>query len=66
MAGPRNICHELYLLKLVQMKLTLFSQFRRYAPNDADLARLEKKARTAKVGLWSMPNPVAPWEFRRR
>jgi micrococcal nuclease len=26
---------------------------------------LEEEARKARRGLWSMPNPVAPWEFRR-
>jgi micrococcal nuclease len=26
---------------------------------------LEAQARAAKTGLWSHPNPVAPWEFRR-
>jgi endonuclease YncB( thermonuclease family) len=26
---------------------------------------LERSARSRMLGLWSMPNPVAPWEFRR-
>ena len=39
--------------------------FRRYAPRDADLARLEGEARAARIGLWSQPNPVPPWEWRR-
>ena len=26
---------------------------------------LEEEARKARRGLWSMPKPVAPWEFRR-
>jgi micrococcal nuclease len=25
----------------------------------------EEMARSGKVGLWSMPNPVSPWDFRR-
>ena len=25
------------------------------------MARLEAEARKAKVGIWSQPNPVAPW-----
>ena len=27
---------------------------------------LEEEARKARRGLWSMPNPVPPWEFRRQ
>jgi len=27
---------------------------------------LEQTARSQKVGLWSLPNPVPPWEFRRK
>ena len=26
----------------------------------------ERDARSARIGLWSHPNPTAPWEFRRR
>jgi len=37
--------------------------FTRYS-DDKDLARLEQEARKNKVGLWSDPNAVAPWEFR--
>jgi micrococcal nuclease len=38
--------------------------FKKYN-KDPELARLENEARTAKIGLWSMGNAVAPWEFRR-
>jgi endonuclease YncB( thermonuclease family) len=31
---------------------------------DPELARLEKGARAAKVGLWSDPKAVAPWDYR--
>jgi len=27
---------------------------------------LENKARTNKIGLWQEPNPVPPWEWRRK
>lgn len=37
----------------------------RYADNDKALQRAEQKARDRRLGLWSKPNPVAPWEFRR-
>jgi hypothetical protein len=39
--------------------------FVRYAPHDRELARLEAEARKARVGLWSDPNPIPPWEWRR-
>lgn len=40
--------------------------YQKYAPSDTVLRGLEAEARAAKVGLWADPNPVAPWEFRRR
>lgn len=39
--------------------------FRRYAPADKELERLEASARTARVGLWSQPNPIPPWSWRK-
>jgi micrococcal nuclease len=39
--------------------------YRKYAPHDEQLARLEQDARNAKRGLWADAAPVAPWEFRR-
>jgi micrococcal nuclease len=38
---------------------------RRYASHDAGLVRLEAEAKAARIGLWSQPNPVPPWEWRR-
>ena len=39
--------------------------FRRYAPNDKELERLETEAREGNRGLWVDPEPIPPWEFRR-
>ena len=39
--------------------------FVRYAPHDRELARLEAQARKERVGLWSQPNPVPPWSWRK-
>jgi micrococcal nuclease len=39
--------------------------YRRYAPSNTSLARLEAKARAAKIGLWSVPDPTPPWTWRR-
>lgn len=38
---------------------------RKFAPNDAELERLELEAREAKKGLWEDPEPIPPWEFRK-
>lgn len=29
-------------------------------------AKLEKEARAKKIGVWSLPNPIPPWEYRKR
>ncbi len=39
--------------------------YRHYAPNNRRLELLERQARDAGKGLWSQPNPIPPWEFRR-
>jgi len=38
--------------------------FKKYS-SDKSLAELETEARQKKVGLWSDPKVVAPWEYRR-
>ena len=40
--------------------------YRKYAPGDTVLEGLEKEAREAKKGLWADPQPVPPWEWRKR
>jgi micrococcal nuclease len=40
--------------------------YRKYAPRNMELARLEKNAREAKKGLWVAPTQVPPWEWRKR
>lgn len=40
--------------------------YRKYAAGNAELERLEKEARRAKKGLWADPQPVPPWEWRKR
>ncbi len=51
-----NVCCEL-------VRNGLAWHYTRYS-KDATLARLEKEARAAKVGVWSLPAPIPPWEFR--
>ncbi len=39
--------------------------YRKYAPHEWELSTLEAKARKARIGLWSMPKPIPPWEYRK-
>ena len=38
--------------------------YKRYS-SDPLLVRAEEQARRSKKGLWSAPNPVPPWDWRR-
>lgn len=38
--------------------------YTQYAPNNTTLQTLQEQAKTQKVGLWSIPNPTPPWDFR--
>ena len=40
--------------------------YRKYAPDDTVLEVLEKDAREGRKGLWADPQPVPPWEWRKR
>ena len=40
--------------------------YRKYAPGDTVLEGLEAEAREANKGLWADPQPVPPWEWRKR
>ena len=40
--------------------------YRKYAPGDTALEGLENEAREARKGLWADPQPVPPWEWRKR
>jgi micrococcal nuclease len=47
------------------LKAGLAWHFKKYN-KDRDLAELEKKAREDRIGLWSVSNPIAPWDHRHR
>jgi micrococcal nuclease len=38
--------------------------YRKYLPFEVELGKLEQEAREAKIGLWSDPAPVPPWEYQ--
>ena len=40
--------------------------YRKYAQGNAELEKLESEAREAQRGLWADPQPVSPWEWRKR
>jgi endonuclease YncB( thermonuclease family) len=39
--------------------------YRKYAPQDIELEKLEKDARDAKRGLWIDTAPIPPWAYRK-
>ena len=39
--------------------------YKAYAKNEKTFASAQAKAKAAKTGLWSMPGPIAPWDYRR-
>jgi endonuclease YncB( thermonuclease family) len=51
-------------LGLALVKAGLAWHYKQYS-NDNDLARAENAARETRVGLWSHPKPIPPWEYRR-
>jgi endonuclease YncB( thermonuclease family) len=40
--------------------------YERYAPRNSPLYGFEGEARGTRRGLWADPQPVAPWEWRRK
>lgn len=47
------------------IKLGMAWHYKQYN-KDQELAKLEIEAREKGVGLWSMNDPVAPWDFRHK
>lgn len=46
-------------------KNTRYWHYKKYS-RDPELAKLEFDARAKKIGLWSEPYPIPPWEWRRK
>jgi micrococcal nuclease len=50
-------------INAVMVEEGLAWHFTRYS-NSPELAGLEQQARARGIGIWSMQNPVAPWNYR--
>jgi len=48
-----------------QLNAGLAWWYRKYAPDDPILERLEEEAKAEKLGLWAYKNPMPPWEWRK-
>jgi len=57
--SQRILNHEL-------LKAGLAWWYEKYAPEASLYRLLEKQARRERVGLWADPEPVAPWEWRKK
>lgn len=51
-------------LKMVQSGMAWHYVY--YAKNDKALADAQAAAKQKKIGLWTDPNPIPPWNFRRQ
>jgi micrococcal nuclease len=38
----------------------------KYAPGDTVIEGLAREAREARIPLWANPQPMLPWEWRKR
>lgn len=52
-------------VNLEMVKNGMAWQYLRYSKSSS-LKQAQLLAKTQKLGLWKDPNPIAPWEFRRR
>jgi micrococcal nuclease len=59
------ICDDGTNLNEALLQAGLAWHFRKYDTN-ASWANMERDARAAKKGLWVDPNPIAPWDWRKK
>ena len=52
-------------LNLTMIDRGLAWWYRQYAPKDPSFMRAEVCAKRAHLGLWSQPNPIPPWDWRK-
>jgi len=52
-------------INLLSIKDGCVWYFKRYSP-DQQYAAAEEYARKKKIGLWALPNPIPPWNWRNK
>ena len=66
----KRLIAEVILINGININKELVSNgfawhFKKYSDNQ-EYAELEVKARNTQVGIWSEPNPTAPWDWRKK
>ena len=51
---------------LTMVELGMAHWYKQYAKHDTELQSAQTKAKAAKIGIWSDPNTIAPWEYRKK
>jgi endonuclease YncB( thermonuclease family) len=51
---------------LQMVDLGMAHWYEQYAKRDTELQSAQAKAKAAKIGIWSDPNTIAPWEYRKK
>ena len=59
-----RVIHENQDLSLALVRQGLAWHYKEYS-SDSVLADAESQARAARLGIWSQPAPIPPWDFRR-
>ena len=52
-------------VSLLMLKDGMAWHFKKYDSTE-EYAEAEEQAKKKKTGLWSVPNPVVPWDFRKK
>lgn len=53
-------------ISLTMVETGMAHWYQQYAKRDYELQSAQTKAKTAKIGIWSNPDIIAPWEYRKK
>jgi len=53
-------------INTAMVELGMAHWYEQYAKHDTELQSAQAKAKAAKIGIWSDPNTIAPWEYRKK